>query len=417
MGRWKIDYPRTLDNSYTMRDLLQFQKQSLRTLIQRLYDLNPGYRAKMEAAQLTPQSFSDLPDLQRFPFTQKEDLRQAYPFGYVTVPRQNLSRVHTSSGSLGYSTVSAYSQADIEAWSELMKDCLADAGVVPSDTILITHGYGLFTGGLGVHYGAEKLGCLVVPASSGQTSKQVQLIEDLGVSVLVGNPSYILKLAAAIRSSGRSRDKLQLRLCICGAEPWSENLRREIQSSLGVPAYDLYGISEVIGPGVAAEMAGRPGALVVREDHFYPEICDGELVISTLTKEAMPLLRYRTGDRTDWLPEFNSTFRAIRRISGRRDDMVKVKGVAIYPLQIEEILLNDPGLNGNYLIEISRPSHLDVLTIKAEEKRLGAVQASALVQALRAQLGITPEVYVLPPGSLPQTEGKAKRLIDLREKG
>ncbi len=400
-----------------MRNLVQFQTQSLKTVIQRLYQLNPAYRAKMEALQLTPQSFENLADLQRFPFTLKEDLRQAYPFGYVTIPREKLSRVHTSSGSLGYSTVSAYSQADIVAWSNLMKDCLMAAGVLPTDTVLITHGYGLFTGGLGVHYGAEKLGCLVVPASSGQTLKQVKLIEDLGVSVIVGNPSYILKLAVTIRSAGLTADRIKLRLCICGAEPWSESLRREIQSTLGVPAYDLYGISEVIGPGVAAEIAGRPGALVVREDHFYPEILEGELVISTLTKEAMPLLRYRTGDRTDWQPDFNDAFRAIRRISGRIDDMVKIKGIAIYPLQIEEILLSDPGLNGNYLIEVSRPAHLDVLSIKVEEKSLGSVKASSLIQAIRAQLGFTPEVYVLPAGSLPQTEGKAKRLIDLREKG
>lgn len=398
-----------------MGDLVQFQTQNLKATLTRLFEHNPIYRSKMEAARVSPHDFRSISDLPKFPTTSKEDLRKAYPFGFVAVSREKLSRVHASSGSLGMATISAYTAADIDTWSTLMMECLKDFGVTPQDTIAITHGYGLFTGGLGVHYGAEKLGCLVVPTSSGHTQRQIELMRDLGVTVVVGNPSYILKIAAEIRSRGIPRDQLKLRLCICGAEPWSESLRREIQANLGVPALDLYGISEVIGPGVAAEKAGAPGSLVIRENHFFPEIIDGELVVSTLTKEAMPLFRYRTGDRTDWTGLRSGEFRTIKRIFGRTDDMIKIKGVTVYPSQIEDILLKDGNLNGNYAIEITRPQHLDLLTIRAEEKTAGGARPAEIMKAIRAQLGITVEVVILSPGQLPEQSGKAHRLFDRRE--
>lgn len=398
-----------------MEDLVQFQIRSLKSVISRLYELNSSYRAKMDGAGVHPRDFEKLADLARFPFTTKQDLRQNYPLGYLTVPRENLVRVHSSSGSHGHATISAYSAKDIEAWSRLMSECLVDFGVGPKDTVLVTHGYGLFTGGLGVHYGAEKLGCLVVPASTGQTAKQVDLIRDLGVTVIVGSPSYMLKLAEEIGKAEFPPGQNKLRLCICGSEPWSEHLRSAVENALKVPAYDLYGISEVIGPGVASEHHRSPGALMVRENHFYPEIIGGELVVSTLTKEAMPLLRYRTGDCTAWSKAAAAPYRFIERIAGRNDDLIKIKGVAVYPLQIEEILLKDKNLNGNYVIEITRPQHLDVLTIRAEEKTAGSVQSSALAAAVRKTLGITAEIFILPAGALPPQSGKAKRLFDLRK--
>lgn len=368
----------------------------------------------MAAEKLHPDDFRSLADLQKFPFTTKEDLRSSYPLGFLSVPQREIVRIHASSGSSGLATLSAYTKADLESWTQAMIQCLRGYGLQSEDRVVITHGYGLFTGGLGVHYGAEKMDCMVIPTSSGNTKRQIELIRDLEASVVVGNPSYLLKLGLEMQNMQIDFQSLSLRFCICGAEPWSESLRSQLQKIFGIPAYDLYGLSEVTGPGIAAEVAGEQGLLVIQENYFFPEIEDGELILTSLQKEAMPLLRYKTGDCTGWGPKVINGHRTIRRISGRKDHMIKIKGVAVYPSQIEDILLRDEGLNGNYLIEVSRPHHLDVVTVKAEERYPGSVNPQALLKALQEELNFSVELHLMESGELPESGGKAPRFIDRR---
>ena len=391
-------------------------------------------RARFDAAGVHPDDLRSLDDLARFPFTTKQDLREHYPYGLFAVPMKAVVRIHASSGTTGKQTVVGYTKNDLDMWAGVMARSLHAAGARADDIVQIAHAYGLFTGGFGVHYGAERLGCTVIPMGGGQTAKQVQLIRDFRPTMIVATPSYALNIADEFVRQGLDPAASSLSIGCFGAEPWSEGMRGEIQTRLGIDAMDLYGLSEVIGPGVACECVEAKDGPVIWEDHFYPEIIDpetgaslpdgefGELVFTSLTKEALPIIRYRTRDLARLLPPTARAFRRMSKITGRSDDMLIIRGVNLFPGHIEELILKQPQLSGHYLLEIFREGPLDQMEILAEVKpefahassEVKARTARDLQHEIKGWLGVTTRVRVLDPGHLPRPEGKARRVIDKR---
>jgi phenylacetate-CoA ligase len=411
---------------------LQFQR--LRHSVRHAYDNVPHYRRSFDAAGVRPNDLRTLEDLARFPFTTKKDLRDNYPFGMFAVPRERIVRIHASSGTTGKPTVVGYTAADIDTWATLMARSIRAAGGRPGDIVHIAYGYGLFTGGLGAHYGAERLGCTVIPMSGGQTERQVQLIGDFKPDIIMVTPSYMLAIAEEFARQGRDPRESSLRIGIFGAEPWTEAMRTEIESAMGIDAVDIYGLSEVMGPGVANECIETKDGPVIWEDHFYPEIVDaasgrvlpdgepGELVFTSLTKEALPVIRYRTRDLTRLLPPTARSMRRMAKIVGRCDDMLIIRGVNVFPTQIEELILKVAALAPHYVLEVTRAGHLDEITVHVESAvATSAAEAEdagrALSGAVKAYVGITAQVRVGAPGSIERSMGKAKRVVDRRRPG
>ncbi len=409
------------------------QLERLREAVRHAYDNQAPYRVKCDAVGVHPDHLRTLDDLRRFPFTAKSDLRDAYPYGMLAIPRERCVRVHASSGTTGRPTVVGYSARDIATWGELMARSLYAGGARPGDIIHNAYGYGLFTGGLGAHYGAERLGCTVVPMSGGFGERQVQLIREFGARVVLMTPSYMLSIAEEFERQGIDPRETAMRVGIFGAEPWTEAMRAEIERRLGIDAVDIYGLSEVMGPGVACEFVETKDGPTIWEDHFYPEIVDpetsvpvadgepGELVFTTLTKEAMPVIRYRTRDLTRLLPGSMTAMRRMAKITGRSDDMLIVRGVNLFPSQVEEQILRDPVLSGHYVIELSRTGALDDLLVRVEARsplgaKAEALSAQELIQRLKGMCGLTATIDVQPPGSIERSLGKARRVIDKRTK-
>jgi len=418
-------------------DLKRVQSERLRETVERVYFNVPYYRHKMQEAGLGPESISSIEDLDRLPFTTKQDLRDNYPFGLFAVPMSEIVRIHASSGTTGKSTVVGYTRNDISTWSEVMARTLTAAGANRNDFIQIAYGYGLFTGGLGLHYGGEKIGASVIPVSGGNTMRQIQLMHDFGSTVLACTPSYALYLAEAIQESGINRDELKLKAGVFGAEPWTENMRREIEEKLKIKAIDIYGLSEVIGPGVASECMQQDG-LHINEDHFFPEIIDpetteilpegsaGELVFTTLTKEGLPLIRYRTRDLTRLRYEKCSCGRTMVRMEkclGRSDDMLIIRGVNLFPSQVESVLLNMSGIKPHYLLIVDRVNNLDTLELKVEVDEAFFLDRISQLEELRKKiqdnlesaLGLGIKITLVEPKMIERSEGKAKRVIDKRK--
>ncbi len=415
----------------SLDELRALQLGRLRATLRRAYANVPFYRRSFDAAGVHPDDCKDPSDLAKFPLTSKDDLRDNYPFGLLAVPREEILRVHASSGTTGQPTVVAYTRGDLDVWAEVVARSIAAAGGRPGDTVHVAYGYGLFTGGLGAHYGAERLGCTVIPASGGATARQVQLINDLRPQIIMVTPTYMLTLLDEFERQGLDAAASSLQVGIFGAEPWTEAMRAEIEARAGLDAVDIYGLSEVIGPGVAQESAATKDGLHVWEDHFYPEIISaegtalpdgsrGELVLTTLTKEGMPVIRYRTRDLTRLLPgSSHGPFRRIEKITGRSDDMIIVRGVNVFPTQIEEIVLRTAGLTPHFQLLLTRPGRLDELTVLTEaapglDSGGRAAAAAAVVRAVSDSIGVTVGAQVLDPGSLERSTGKLKRVIDKR---
>jgi phenylacetate-CoA ligase len=418
--------------------LEKIQLNRLKKVLVRAYHNLPYYRKKLDEAGINVYEVNTLEDLRRLPFTTKDDLRKAYPFGAIAEPMHNIVRIHSSSGTTGVATVVGYTAWDIEIWSELMARTLAGCGATEEDVIQVAFGYGLFTGGLGVHYGAEKLKATVVPMSVGNTLRQIQILRDFGISVLCCTPSFALYLAEVARENNVDWSKSRLRLGIFGAEPWSEEMRAEIEKKLPIKAFDIYGLSEVIGPGVAFECEERNG-LHISEDHFLPEVIDpqtgkvlpegevGELVFTTLTKEGTPVIRYRTGDISALYYETcrcGRTMVRMRRVASRTDDMLIIRGVNVYPSQIESVILSVDGVEPYYQIVLTRENYLDKIAVHVEvspqvfsdEVKVLEKLKKQIEEKLKAELNLSCEVKLLEPKSITRSEGKAKRVIDLRKK-
>jgi phenylacetate-CoA ligase len=415
----------------TREQIEALQLERLRETLRHAYDHNAAYRRKFDAARVRPEELQTLNDLARFPFTTKADLREAYPFGFFCIPMERVARVHASSGTTGKPTVVAYSKGDLAHWGNLVARSIRAAGGRAGMRVHIAYGYGLFTGGLGAHYGAEAAGCTVIPMSGGQTERQVQLIRDFEPQIIMVTPSYMLAILDEFRRLGVDPRSTSLKIGIFGAEPWGEGMRAEIESAFGIDACDIYGLSEVMGPGVAQEFAATKDGATIWEDHFIPEIVDpetgerlpdgelGELVFTSLTKEAMPVIRYRTRDLTRLLPGSVTTMRRMARIGGRSDDMLIVRGVNVFPSQIEEMILGCAALSPHYEIEVSRPNRLDEIHILVEARaELSAeaqrAEAQALAAKLKDRVGISAQIRIAARGSLPRSSGKAKRVRDLR---
>jgi phenylacetate-CoA ligase len=414
-------------------ELRALQLARMRWTLQHAYDNVPHYRNAFDARGVHPRDLHTLEDLVRFPFTVKSDLRDNYPFGMFAVPREQVSRIHASSGTTGKPTVVGYTRRDIDTWATVMARSIRAAGGRAGDLLHVAYGYGLFTGGLGAHYGAEKLGCTVIPMSGGQTERQVQLIEDFKPSIIMVTPSYMLAIAEEMERQGIDPTTCSLEIGIFGAEPWTPTMRTAIETRLRMDAIDIYGISEVMGPGVAQECIETKDGLTIWEDHFYPEIIDpvtgevlpdgekGELVFTSLTKEALPIIRYRTRDLTRLLPPSARAMRRMEKITGRSDDMMIIRGVNVFPTQIEELILKDAMLAPHYQLEISRPGQLDELTVMVERApSAGSADGNAagtrLAQHIKNLVGVTAEVRVAGPGSIERSLGKAKRIVDKRPK-
>ncbi|KOV10602.1 phenylacetate--CoA ligase [Streptomyces sp. XY511] len=413
-------------------ELAALQLTRLRATLHRVYERVPFYRQAFDKAGVHPDDCRSLADLSLFPLTTKADLRDQYPFGMFAVPRSEVRRIHASSGTTGRPTVVGYTDGDLSTWSDVVARSIRAAGGRPGQIVHIAYGYGLFTGGLGAHYGAERLGCTVVPASGGMTDRQVRLIEDFRPEVIMVTPSYMLTLLDEMERQGIDPRSTSLRTGIFGAEPWTEEMRREIEERLGMDAVDIYGLSEVIGPGVAQECVETKDGLHIWEDHFYPEVVDpltgavlpegelGELVFTSLTKEAMPVVRYRTRDLTRLLPgTARPAFRRMEKITGRSDDMIILRGVNLYPTQVEEILLRTPGLAPHFQLKLAREGRMDTLTVRVEARRdadaaLREAAAADVVQAVKAGIGVSVRVEVVDPETLERSVGKIKRLVDLR---
>jgi len=418
------------------RDELQaLQLQRLQWTLQHAYDNVPHYRAAFDAAGVHPADLKTLADLAKFPFTEKKALRDNYPFGMFAVPREQVVRVHASSGTTGKPTVVGYTQNDIDTWANIVARSIRAAGGRRGDLVHIAYGYGLFTGGLGAHYGAERLGCTVVPMSGGQTEKQVQLICDFKPSIIMVTPSYMLNIVEEFTRQGLDPAASSLQVGIFGAEPWTDAMRREIETRAGIDAVDIYGLSEVMGPGVASECIESKDGPVIWEDHFYPEIIDpdtgevlpdgeeGELVFTSLTKEALPIIRYRTRDLTRLLPPTSRAMRRMGRITGRSDDMLIIRGVNVFPSQIEELVLRMPALAPHYQLVVARDGHLDTLEVLCELRDTllapDAIEAQAreLQHCIKTYVGVTTRVRLLPPQGIERTlTGKARRVVDGRPK-
>ncbi|QGZ93813.1 phenylacetate--CoA ligase PaaK [Terricaulis silvestris] len=404
--------------------IASLQLARLRKTLARVYERVPFYREAFKRAGVHPRDLRDLGDLRRFPFTIKDDLRQNYPFGLLATPRTDVVRVHASSGTTGTPTVVAYTRADIATWSDLVARSIYAAGGRQGDIVHVAYGYGLFTGGLGAHYGAERLGCTVIPMSGGQTEKQAKFITDLKPDIIMVTPSYMVALGETFRRQGVDPRETSLRIGIHGAEPWSNEMRREIESMFGIDAVDIYGLSEVMGPGVASECVESKDGPTIWEDHFYPEIVDpvsgeplpdgsfGELVFTSLTKEALPIIRYRTRDLTRLLPGTARTMRRMDRISGRTDDMMIIRGVNVFPTQIEELICQDERLSPHYELHLSRERALDELLVRVEGEAPEA--ADDLSARIKDLIGVSAKIELMPTGSLARSEGKAKRVFDHR---
>ena len=421
------------------RDELQaLQLERLRATLKHVYAHVDHYRRSFDAAGVHPDDLRQLADLSRFPFTVKKDLRDHYPFGLFAVPRAQISRIHASSGTTGKPTVVGYTARDIDTWANLVARSIRAAGGRPGDTIHIAYGYGLFTGGLGAHYGAERAGCTVIPMSGGQTEKQVQLIRDFRPEIIMVTPSYMLNLLDEFARQGLDPRESSLQLGIFGAEPWTNAMRLELEARAGIDAVDIYGLSEVMGPGVASECIESKDGPVIWEDHFLPEIIDpvtgevlpdgaeGELVFTTLTKEALPMIRYRTRDLTRLLPPSSRSMRRMDKITGRSDDMLIIRGVNVFPTQIEEILLKRKEISAHYLIEICKQGNLDHMTVTVEltpgaQRELSSEARAAVAKQLQHQVktsvGITVLVVLAEPMKLERSAGKACRVIDSRSTG
>ncbi|MBP5989188.1 MAG: phenylacetate--CoA ligase [Piscinibacter sp.] len=421
------------------RDELQaLQLQRLKWSLRHAYQNVPHYKRAFDAKGVHPDDLKSLADLARFPFTTKKELRENYPFGMFAVPRQQVVRVHASSGTTGKPTVVGYTQGDIDRWASLVARSIRASGGRAGDIVHVAYGYGLFTGGLGAHYGAEKLGCTVIPMSGGQTEKQVQLIVDFKPDIIMVTPSYMQVIIEEFRRQKLDPREMSIQVGIFGAEPWTEAMRRDIESAAGIDAVDIYGLSEVMGPGVANECIEAKDGPVIWEDHFYPEIIDpdtgevlpdgaeGELVFTTLTKEALPVVRYRTRDLTRLLPPTARSMRRIGKIVGRSDDMLIIRGVNVFPTQIEELILGHQKLSGQYQLVITRNGHLDQLTVRCELRPEFASADTGMRRELsewlqhrvKTLVGVSAEVEVGLPDSIERTlVGKARRVIDQRPKG
>jgi phenylacetate-CoA ligase len=414
------------------------QLERLKWSLRHTWDSVAPYREKCAARGVHPDDLKTLADLALFPFMTKADLRDNYPFGLFAVPRHQLRRLHASSGTTGKSIVVGYTQNDLDHWADLMARSLRAAGGRPGDMVHVAYGYGMFTGGLGAHYGAERLGCVTVPMSGGQTEKQVQQIMDFRPEIIMVTPSYSLVIAEEFERLGIGPGEISLTVGLFGAEPWGEGMRAEIEKKLGIDAIDIYGLTEVIGPGVASECIETKDGPVIWEDHFYPEIIDpetgdvlpdgevGELVFTSLTKEAFPVIRYRTRDLTRLLPPTARSFRRIGKITGRTDDMLIIRGVNVFPTQIEEQILRDPRLSGNYQVVVTRDGHLDNLEVRCEvqrelsgQLRKSDIQAIAreLQHRIKTNVGVSTLVSVMEFDTIPRTQvGKARRVVDERPK-
>jgi phenylacetate-CoA ligase len=417
-------------------ELRALQLERLRWTVRHAYDNVPHYRKKFDAKGVHPDDLRSLADLAKFPFTAKQDLRENYPFGLFAVPREQVIRIHASSGTTGKPTVVGYTQRDIDNWADLVARSIRASGGRAGDIVHVAYGYGLFTGGLGAHYGAERLGCTVVPMSGGQTEKQIQLIQDFRPDIIMVTPSYMLTLIDEMERQGIDAAATSLKVGIFGAEPWTEGMREAIEKRAGIDAVDIYGLSEVMGPGVANECIETKDGPVIWEDHFYPEIIDpstgevlpdgspGELVFTTLTKEALPVIRYRTRDLTRLLPPTARSMRRMDKITGRSDDMMIIRGVNVFPSQIEELICALPQLAPQYLLVLDKDGHLDALTVRVEleatadradsnRQRL----AGELQHRIKSLIGVTARVEVTQPFAIERvTVGKAKRVIDNRPK-
>ena len=417
-------------------EVAALQLERMKWSLKHAYDNVPHYRRKFDDAGVKPEDLKQLSDLAKFPFTTKQDLRDNYPFNMFAVPREKVVRIHASSGTTGKPTVVGYTQKDIDIWSDLMARSIRAAGGRPGDIVHVAYGYGLFTGGLGAHYGAERLGCTVIPMSGGQTEKQVQLIADFKPDIIMVTPSYSLAIADEFERQGLDPAKSSLSVGIFGAEPWTNQMRAEIERRMGLDAIDIYGLSEVMGPGVACECIEAKDGLVIWEDYFYPEIIDpatgevkpdgesGELVFTSLTKEALPIIRYRTRDLTRLLPPTARSFRRMDKITGRSDDMLIIRGVNVFPSQIEEMILKQSKLAPHYVLEVSRPDHMDELDVLVEMKPEFAQTSPAEQQTaakdlqhhIKSYIGVSTQVRIVAQTSIERSIGKAKRVIDKRPK-
>ncbi|HEY2165889.1 MAG TPA: phenylacetate--CoA ligase PaaK [Jatrophihabitantaceae bacterium] len=412
-------------------EIRELQLRRLQWTLRHAYDNVPHYRAAFDAAGVQPEDCTQVADLARFPFTTKHDLREQYPFGMFAVPREQLSRVHASSGTTGRPTVVGYTAEDIRTWSSLMARSIRAAGGRASDRVHVAYGYGLFTGGLGAHYGAEALGCTVIPVSGGMTERQVLLIQDFRPDVIMVTPSYMLAIVDEMQRQGVDPRATSLAVGIFGAEPWTDDMRAELEQRLDIDAVDIYGLSEVMGPGVAQECIETKDGLHIWEDHFYPEVIDpvsgevlpdgaqGELVFTSLTKQAMPVIRYRTRDLTRLLPGTARPMRRMQKVTGRSDDMIILRGVNLFPTQIEELILGLPELSPHFQCVLSRPGRLDELTVRVERRAevaegLAQQAGQRLRGLVKDRIGVTVLVEVLRPESVERSMGKMRRIIDNR---
>jgi phenylacetate-CoA ligase len=415
-------------------ELAALQLERLKWSLAHAYENSPVYRRKFDEAGVHPGDVKTLADLSRFPFTSKKDLRDNYPFGMFAVPQEQVSRIHASSGTTGKPTVVGYTARDIDTWANVVARSIRAAGARRGDKVHVSYGYGLFTGGLGAHYGAERAGLTVIPFGGGQTEKQVQLIQDFRPDIIMVTPSYMLSIADELERQGLDPAQCSLRIGIFGAEPWTNDMRSAIEKRMGITAVDIYGLSEVMGPGVASECAETKDGPTIWEDHFYPEIIGpdtgevlpdgelGELVFTSLTKEALPIIRYRTRDLTRLLPGTARTMRRMEKITGRSDDMMIVRGVNVFPTQIEELLLKQPVLAPHYQIVLTKEGPLDVLTLNVEPCPEAASDTTALSTArqalsydIKALIGISAVVNVLAVNGIERSVGKARRVVDKRK--
>ncbi|GAB3272405.1 phenylacetate--CoA ligase PaaK [Microbacterium lacusdiani] len=420
--------PETLDRAA----LEALQLERLQWTVHHAYENVPLYREKFDAAGVHPDDIRTLADVEKLPFTTKEDLRRSYPFGMFAVPMTDVRRIHASSGTTGRPTVVGYTEGDLDRWADLIARSLRAAGVQPGWKVHNAYGYGLFTGGLGAHWGIERLGCVAIPVSGGQTARQVQLIRDFEPDAILCTPSYLLTIADAFEEQGLDPRETSLKVAVCGAEPWTNEMRRELEQRMGLKAVDIYGLSEVMGPGVGQESVETQDGPHIWEDHFLPEIVGddlqrvadgerGELVFTTLTKQAFPVIRYRTRDLTRLMP--GSAYPAMRRIekiTGRNDDMIILRGVNLFPTQIEEIALEIEHLTPHFILELTKRGRMDELTVKIEctpgiEKETSEAAAKILQARVKERIGTTVDVVIVSTGSLPRSEGKYKRVYDLRD--
>lgn len=415
--------------SLSVEQLRELQLERLKQTLKHAYENNAVYRKKFDEAGVKPEDLTCLKDLAKFPFTTKLDLRDNYPYGMFAVPQEDIVRVHASSGTTGKPTVVGYTKKDIDTWAEIVARCLRVAGLDAKDTVQVSYGYGLFTGGLGAHYGVECLGATVIPMSGGQTERQVQLIHDLKPTALMVTPSYCVNIIETLEKTYGTAKDTSVKVGIFGAEPWTDELRREIETRFNIKALDIYGLSEVMGPGVAMQQLGEQG-LTIWEDHFYPEIIDpatgevladgeqGELVFTTITKEGLPMIRYRTRDLTRLLAGESCAMRRMDKIVGRSDDMLIIRGVNVFPTQIEELILKTDGLIPSYELHVSKKGYMDDLHVRTEMKDYNETEAKQLIKVLqkhiKTMIGISVSVEILPENTIPRSEGKAKRVYDLR---